>query len=258
MTTTPPGWYDDGHGALRWWDGAQWTDNVHTPDAAPVAASEPVVPAAPPVAEPAAPNAAPAGGPSESTAIPAHFTGTYPGFPAGTVPSGGVFSESTEPKKSKLWILWVVLGVVVVGLGILAAILIPLFLVAVSGGGANADEKAAVAAVNLYDEAWNTGDCDKFTAATTESFRVQIQVPDCDTFALASQDFVDSTDDYQIAVTDVASADGTITVETTETYTSLLDDDGNTVETPMPYEEYYTYFLVPSDGGWAIDDAASN
>ena len=28
MTTTPPGWYDDGHGALRWWDGAQWTEHV--------------------------------------------------------------------------------------------------------------------------------------------------------------------------------------------------------------------------------------
>ena len=25
IVTTPAGWYDDGHGALRWWDGAQWT-----------------------------------------------------------------------------------------------------------------------------------------------------------------------------------------------------------------------------------------
>lgn len=33
MTTTPAGWYDDGQGALRWWDGQQWTDQVHTPDA---------------------------------------------------------------------------------------------------------------------------------------------------------------------------------------------------------------------------------
>jgi len=24
----PPGWYPDGSGAQRWWDGAQWTDNV--------------------------------------------------------------------------------------------------------------------------------------------------------------------------------------------------------------------------------------
>jgi hypothetical protein len=25
---TPPGWYDDGHGALRWWDGSQWTEHT--------------------------------------------------------------------------------------------------------------------------------------------------------------------------------------------------------------------------------------
>ncbi|MFC0198633.1 DUF2510 domain-containing protein, partial [Microbacterium arthrosphaerae] len=35
MTTTPPGWYDDGHGALRWWDGSQWTEHVAQPDPEP-------------------------------------------------------------------------------------------------------------------------------------------------------------------------------------------------------------------------------
>lgn len=24
-TLAPAGWYDDGHGAMRWWDGYQWT-----------------------------------------------------------------------------------------------------------------------------------------------------------------------------------------------------------------------------------------
>ena len=28
MTSTPAGWYDDGHGSTRWWDGAQWTQWV--------------------------------------------------------------------------------------------------------------------------------------------------------------------------------------------------------------------------------------
>ena len=28
MTTGPePGWYDDGHGKQRWWDGAGWTEH---------------------------------------------------------------------------------------------------------------------------------------------------------------------------------------------------------------------------------------
>src|SRR5262245_51915403 len=25
--TTPPGWFDDGGGRQRWWDGIQWTDH---------------------------------------------------------------------------------------------------------------------------------------------------------------------------------------------------------------------------------------
>lgn len=28
-----PGWYDDGNGQKRWWDGEQWTDHVHEPPA---------------------------------------------------------------------------------------------------------------------------------------------------------------------------------------------------------------------------------
>jgi hypothetical protein len=38
MTQTPPGWHDDRHGSVRWWDGAQWTAHVQDP-AAPVAPS---------------------------------------------------------------------------------------------------------------------------------------------------------------------------------------------------------------------------
>jgi len=34
---TPAGWYDDGHGRLRWWDGSRWTE--HT---APLVAQQPV------------------------------------------------------------------------------------------------------------------------------------------------------------------------------------------------------------------------
>lgn len=34
MTTTPPGWYDDGHGATRWWDGSRWTEHTSHPEQA--------------------------------------------------------------------------------------------------------------------------------------------------------------------------------------------------------------------------------
>lgn len=35
--TTPAGWYDDGSGSLRWWDGTQWTAHVRTSEGAPAA-----------------------------------------------------------------------------------------------------------------------------------------------------------------------------------------------------------------------------
>lgn len=38
--TTPAGWYDDGSGRQRWWDGQQWTDHFAPASAAPVAPAE--------------------------------------------------------------------------------------------------------------------------------------------------------------------------------------------------------------------------
>src|SRR3954447_7286553 len=32
---TPPGYYDDGHGSQRWWDGTQWTEQVKPGEKAP-------------------------------------------------------------------------------------------------------------------------------------------------------------------------------------------------------------------------------
>lgn len=319
MATTPPGWYDDGNGAVRWWDGAQWTEHVHAPDAAapapaqaeaiaepafvpepePAPAVEPSPVAAPafigepaPAAPPApavepAPAAEPAFLTDSATASepapPIGYPGApagYPGAPAGSgypgapggypeapggypTAAGGVFADAAEPRKSKLWILWVVLGVVVVGLIVLAAVLIPLviglFTSAVSGGtaGASSDENAAVSSVKLYDEAWDTADCDKFQTATTESFRTLIQIEDCDTFVAASRDFTDATDDYELVIDGVETVGDQIVVETTESYDSLYDASGNPLDQPEPAEEHYAYTVVAADGGWAIDAADS-
>ncbi|SFS15681.1 Protein of unknown function [Microbacterium sp. cf046] len=318
MATTPPGWYDDGRGALRWWDGAQWTEHVQTPDpepevdqpviaeepaagepaaaeTAPVApaavdltaegpatAAEPAEPAEPaetmdtllaPAVDPAptaeaAPYAAPtldAGTPYPGAAPGAPADGYAPsvppgypgGFPGGSAPSGA-FISATEPKKSKLWILWVVLGVVMLGLVILAAVLIPVFIGMFSTGassGSTGDEQAAVAAVELYDDAWGTADCDKFQQSTTEAFREVLQLTDCASFTAASQGFIDSVEGYELTVTSVTTDDDVITVVTSETYTSMFDEDGNPTEEPVPYDDHYAYVVVPSDGGWAIDGA---
>lgn len=45
---TPPGWYPDGQGAIRWWDGQAWTDQT-----------QPVAPPAPPPPMPAPATVAP-------------------------------------------------------------------------------------------------------------------------------------------------------------------------------------------------------
>jgi len=41
----PAGWYDDGSGRQRWWDGARWTDDFAPVDGAGSAASGPIAPA---------------------------------------------------------------------------------------------------------------------------------------------------------------------------------------------------------------------
>ncbi|WP_375385718.1 DUF2510 domain-containing protein [uncultured Microbacterium sp.] len=232
MTATPPGWYDDGHGTLRWWDGAQWSAYVHTPDA-----PDAVAPAAAPAVAPVA---------------VAH-------------------SAVVERRTSKLWIVWVVLGVVVLGLVVLAAILIALFIgifsQAVSSGtpggtstsapAGSADEQDAVAAVKMYDQAWANADCDQLFTSTTTAFRDANQLTDCPTFESLSNDFTDTKDNYLLTVDDVQTRGTTITVETTETYDALFDDSGNLLDTPEPYGNYYTYTLVRDGELWAIDSLES-
>jgi hypothetical protein len=312
MATTPPGWYDDGRGALRWWDGAQWTEHVQTPDAEPADSaatdpltSEPVEPAptladaatgAAPAADgtasvadstaPVADGTAPAAdgtefaaegtvpAPAVSAPTPPYETAPeggdaptappgYPGgFPGGATPSGA-FISATEPKKSKLWILWVVLGVVLLGIVILATVLIPILIGmfgTIANGGSGGmptaeDEDAAVAAVELYDEAWGTGDCDKFEESTTEDFRTFLDITDCASFTAASQGFIDSVQDYELAVVSVDSAEDQVTVVTSETYLSLFDAEGNQLDEPAPFEDQYAYILIPVNDGWAINEA---
>ena len=31
MTDAQAGWYDDGTGTMRWWDGQAWTDQIQPP-----------------------------------------------------------------------------------------------------------------------------------------------------------------------------------------------------------------------------------
>ncbi|MFF2485844.1 DUF2510 domain-containing protein [Microbacterium sp. NPDC058062] len=268
MTTTPPGWYDDGHGAMRWWDGTQWTEHVAQPDpeASPapteaeiVAGAEAVEPGAPELfaTEPASPAAPPYAVQEGYASAEGYPQGVYPGTPAGIAPAGGGFAAATEPRStSKLWIVWVVLGVVLLGIVIAAAVVIPLLLLSAStanSAGQSDDERAAVATVGLYDDAWQEGDCDSFTAATSEDFRDTVGLLDCATFESQATAFDENFDDYEIKVTDVETIGDQVAVTTNETYTALIDENGQPTD-PAPGATVYHYTLVQADGEWVIDD----
>jgi hypothetical protein len=59
-------------------------------------------------------------------------------------------------------------------------------------------------------------------------------------------------------VTSVVQDGASLSVTTSETYTSTLDEDGNETEVPQPYEDVYEYIVVPTDAGWAVNDAYLN
>lgn len=236
MATTPPGWYDDGHGALRWWDGAQWTEHVATPD--PEIDGE----TAPTEADIVAANDA---------ADPAQtlFSGGQPGADAST----GAFVAATEPRKSKLWILWVVLGVFMLGIVIAAAIVIPLLFLNLAAGG-GADDEAAVAAVELYDDAWQNVDCEAYLASTSEGFRAETQLEDCEAFEETASGFSASVQDYAVTITGIEADGAAIVVSTTETGNALFDEEGAPLAEPEAQQWEYEYTVIDLDGAWVIDD----
>jgi hypothetical protein len=281
MTSTPPGWYDDGNGDLRWWDGARWTEHVAAPD--PGADPSAQAATAMPVWQnrDAASGPAPTGEPAElsgplppeladapdAASVPPYAAPGYPGAePQGwaELESGGAFTAATAPTKSKAWIAWLIAGIVLLGVVIAAAVIIPLLLLgAATGSGSGdgssgvspADEEAAIAAVELYDDAWQSVDCDKYFASTTEAFRSLIGLTDCESFEADAGAFADSVADYTVTFTGVEQRGDAVAVSTVETYDSLIDENGDPADPPIPAEDLYTYVVIPGDGSWQIDDA---
>lgn len=106
--STPAGWYDDGSGRQRWWDGQQWTENFAPETPATPAPQSPAAPQVPPVPQAPAASANPPYAAQGAYAAP-----TGGGYPAA---AGNYSSAPTPPPASGPSIVgWIALGAAVLG-----------------------------------------------------------------------------------------------------------------------------------------------
>lgn len=117
------------------------------------------------------------------------------------------------------------------------------------------DEQAALDAVERYNDAWLSADCDPFFATTTDHLRVDLDITSCAAFTDHATSFTLGTENYRTVYRNVETVDDTIVVETTETFMSTYDENGEETAEPQFYQYRYEYDVVPTDGGWSIDAA---
>lgn len=189
MTSTPAGWYDDGHGQLRWWDGAAWTAHTH-----PLPGAEPALPASAPYPTAAEAPAPPADAGGRGWILPTVVVGAAVLLVGGIV--GGALLVSS----------------VVSGGG-----------VDLDFGDGEVDEVSE--AVLELDEAFQTSDCDLFFDVTSPAFQLGYGYTTCDEFEAAATQTNAIVSDYVVEVQTVERIDdATYAVATLETSTPEADE----------------------------------
>ncbi|MFB9314236.1 DUF4878 domain-containing protein [Nocardioides plantarum] len=181
--TTPPGWYDDGQGGRRWWDGSQWAAPGQGPSDQPqptqqLPQQDPGQSYGQPYGQSYGqqPGQPPSQPPYGAPGQPAYGAGQQPygqqpqyAQPYGQAPYGG-----TPPKKKTGLIIGIVVGVLVlIGGGVLAAVLL-----SGDGGDGKGDKEASgddpAETVQAYFDAAKDGDCDKAIATLTEGLKKEL------------------------------------------------------------------------------------
>ena len=107
-TNTPAGWYDDGTGRQRYWDGRQWTEQF-----APAEPAAPAAPAAP--ADPTAPTAATSPAPGTEPAAQPYGSGTEPTQPYGAATTTAAAPPPTGAKPRPHVLGIIALAIAVIG-----------------------------------------------------------------------------------------------------------------------------------------------
>lgn len=238
--STPAGWYDDGSGRQRWWDGQQWTDNYADQQAAP--AAEPAPEAAAPQADderkyadeaPAEDGAEAIASTPEPSPVPAPTPmpeqPAYAAAPAAQ-PAYTPQPAAQEPKKSRTGlIIGIVVGAIVLLLVIVGAI------IALAVGGLTAAVSGPNDATDALYDAWATEDCAAEFDLTTEYYNGG----DEDAFCTdPDYSFLDGMESYEITGTSVTNDTAVVTVD---------EDWGD-------YVDVWEYELVEVDGEWLVDD----
>jgi hypothetical protein len=220
--TTPAGWYDDGSGELRYWDGTQWTDHRAARPTAPAGADDPFAasPETAAVATPPSAMAQPGAAPMQA--------GTAYAQP-GAAPAG-----DTGGGRNRTW-MWVgIIGGGVVVLGVIAVVAVVMLVSNATSGPREA--------IDAIAQTWRDADCvaeyELYTDAVMDGDTVE------DFCEYAEYEWVEAGDfEYTIVSLDVTNDVATVVTE--ESYT--LDGE--------LFEERWEYRVVKQGGEWLIDDA---
>jgi len=246
MTQAAPGWYPDGSGQLRWWDGTVWTQHT-APGDPQQQAQQQAAPAAPQPTSPATSGYAGTTGYDGATAYPGQGATGRPDYAAATSYTGedayttvgqpGVAWQPAKRRKSPVG--WIVAAVVV-------------FVLLLVGGGTVAAVKvfntvnAPAKTVGRFVDATNAGDCGAATELVTSH--------GAETFGLSGSDTCRSTDDSGNPAAIRFSARSTNVSGSRATVQGPLSMKDATTGTFVTYADV-TFSLVKQDGSWLLDDA---
>lgn len=235
MTThTPPGWYDDGSGQQRWWDGNGWTEHV-----APAPAPEPAA-AAPVGVEPVAVEAVAAEVVAAEVAAAApEYSPQAPAQP-GSVPSADpawAAQAAAAAAKKRNPLPWILGGA---GAFVLLLIVGALVVANLLGGATKAGEPRD--AILKFWDSWQSSDCEQMESVTTIGLRESTGWTTCAAFKSATAQL--KVADVSVNVKQSKVNGTTATVASEERWTGDMGKETH----------HFRYSLEKSDGGWRIAD----